>query len=80
MVASRIQTRYNADYREENRTWRLAYRMDAIDIPMTDKRVNPATAVDTEEYETYAKHADVNEYDATPWDKTDVGEDDDRLY
>lgn len=43
-------------------------------------RKNPATAVDTEEYETYAKHADVNEYDATPWDRTDAGDVDDRLY
>ena len=43
-------------------------------------RKNPATAVDTEEYETYEKHVDVNEYDVTPWDRTDAGDDDDRLY
>lgn len=43
-------------------------------------RKNPATAVNNEEYETYVKHADVNEYDATPWDRTDTGDNDDRLY
>lgn len=43
-------------------------------------RKNPATAVDSEEYEKFAKHPDANEYDENPKDRTEWDDDNGRLY
>lgn len=44
------------------------------------KRKNPATAVDSEEYETYANHPDANTYDENPNDRTEWADEDERVY